>query len=491
MSRRSDHQILPAQRLPNLLRPERIDGHAKMPCQENDFKICNPATPQFDPGQDVSRNIPALDLESGYQFALGESPLIAQAPNLWSNDVAQFLHCGGFDTPKIAVMQTCFVSDTTQPRRETPYLMHEDLPHWRCCFESLTKTFDAFTGLGRTWMHRPAGANQHRMAPMTLTITSKLGFTLAAVLALIVLPARAALDNFGSGVNAFAIDFVIVGNAGNSNDAGAGGGLYSLPYGGVSYTYRMGVTEVSQDWITKATNLGLTNVTAGAWTGNQPAANITWYEAAAFVNFLNTSTGHQAAYNLNGSATALTLWTSGQAWQAGGENLYRHKDAYYFLPNENEWYKTAFHQNDGLTANYWDYATGSNTIPAAVVSGTSSETAVYNGISPANVATAGGLSAYGTMGQDGNIGEFTESAHDGINDSGSENRTVFSSDFAGSAANLRPTTANWDAWDPASQGNANGFRVASVVPEPSSVLLVFGSGLIFTLKRRRALPARE
>ena len=72
-------------------------------------------------------------------------------------------------------------------------------------------------------------------------------------------------DNFGSGSNAFTIDFVNIGNAGNGNDLGAGGGSYSSPYGHVAYTYRMGVTEVAQDWITKATNLGMTNVTAGAW----------------------------------------------------------------------------------------------------------------------------------------------------------------------------------------------------------------------------------
>jgi predicted dienelactone hydrolase len=95
-------------------------------------------------------------------------------------------------------------------------------------------------------------------------------------------------DAFGSGANSFGIDFVTIGNAGNAQDSGAGGGQYSAPFGAVGYTYRMGVTEVAQDWITKATSAGLTNVTAGAWGGNQPAANVTWYEAAAFVNWPKT-----------------------------------------------------------------------------------------------------------------------------------------------------------------------------------------------------------
>jgi hypothetical protein len=226
--------------------------------------------------------------------------------------------------------------------------------------------------------------------------------TLAAcALALTATNSTLRADTFGTTGNEFTLDFVNIGNPGNANDAGAGGGIYSSPYGGVPYTYRMGTYEISQDAITKATASGLANVTAGAWTGSQPAANMTWYETAAFVNFLNTSTGHQAAYQLDAGVTTLTLWSSAQAWQAGGENLYRHKDAYYFLPSEDEWYKAAFHQNDGVTANYWDYATGSNTVPTAVASGTGAGTAVYDAVtsSPTAVDSNGGLSPYGTRGQ--------------------------------------------------------------------------------------------
>ena len=63
-----------------------------------------------------------------------------------------------------------------------------------------------------------------------------------------------------------------IGNADNADDAGAEGGSYSSSDGGVSYGSRMGTYEISQDAITKATNLGMTNGTAGAWAGGQPAA---------------------------------------------------------------------------------------------------------------------------------------------------------------------------------------------------------------------------
>lgn len=293
-------------------------------------------------------------------------------------------------------------------------------------------------------------------------------------------------DTFGSGVNEFTIDFVDVGNAGNANDAGAGGGLYSSPYGGVGYDYRMGTYEISQDMITKATALGMANVTAGAHLGNRPAANISWYEAAEFVNWLNTSQGHQAAYNL--TFWGLTLWGAGDQASTGvrsGTNAYRHKDAYYFLPSEDEWYKAAYHQNDGVTANYWDYATGSNMAPTPVASGTTAGTAVYYGNSdPADINLAGGLSSYGTMGQNGNVSEWNESAFDGTNDSSFKNHGFRGGFWFFGEFDQRPSSRYSSS--PSHEEIYVGFRVASV-PEPSAALLMMmGLGVGALLLRRRA-----
>ena len=305
----------------------------------------------------------------------------------------------------------------------------------------------------------------------------------AAVLCAFLVPTARA-DSFGSGGDAFTIDFVNIGNAGNANDAGAGGGSYSSSYGGVSYGYRMGTYEIAQDAITKATASGVLNLGGGAWSATQSAASMTWFQAAAFVNYLNTSTGRPAAYQLDLGNTTLTLWSSGQAWQAGGENLYRHKDAYYFLPNENEWYKAAYHQNTGVNADYWDYATGSNTAPTAVASGTTAGTAVYADAtsSPAAVNNAGGLSAYGTMGQNGNVYEWAESAYDGINNSSSENREIRGGSWNSTKFLLRSSFRSHDA--PPTSINIIGFRVASV-PEPSSTVLMISAGLLALARRRR------
>jgi len=292
-------------------------------------------------------------------------------------------------------------------------------------------------------------------------------------------------DTFGSGANTFTIDFVTVGNAGNANDAGAGGGSHFSDHGGVNYSYRMGVYDISQNDITKATNLGMTNVAAGFFTGDQPASDISWYEAAAFVNWLNTSKGYQSAYNLSFSGSwSMTLWGASDQATTGvdsGTNPYRHKNAYYFLPSEDEWYKAAYHKNDGVTANYWDYATGSNTAPTAVASGTAAGTAVYDQSVPADVTLAGGLSPYGTMGQSGNIYNWAESAGDGSNNVNTENRVNRGGGFNSSVNALLP----WNRYanPPADEVGNIGFRVASV-PEPSAVALILLAGGAWLLRRR-------
>jgi formylglycine-generating enzyme required for sulfatase activity len=308
---------------------------------------------------------------------------------------------------------------------------------------------------------------------------------LAAFAGAVALAITAHADTFGSGANAFTIDLVTVGNPGNANDGPAGGGLYFSPYGAVSYAWRMGVTEVAQEWINKAKNLGLTNVGSGAWTGTQPAANVTWYEAAAFVNWLNTSTGHQAAYDLTFSGTwSMALWTGAEAWQLGGENLFRHKDAFYFLPSEYEWYKAAFHKNDGVTGNYWDYATQGDAVPTAIGSGTGMGTNVYQGgiSGPASVYENGGLSAYGTRGQGGNVWEWTESTADGTNNSPTKTRVRRGGGWNDPELAMRSTSRS--ELPPTVSGTNIGFRIASV-PEPGSALLLVAAGFPLLLRRRR------
>jgi formylglycine-generating enzyme required for sulfatase activity len=283
---------------------------------------------------------------------------------------------------------------------------------------------------------------------------------------------------FGSGADQFQMDFVTIGNPGNVADMTGS----PDPAGRVDYNYNIGKYEVSRDMIEKANAAGGLGITLhdmssyGANGINRPATGITWNEAARFVNWLNTSQGYQAAYNFTTSWVNdnITLWGAGQY---SGSNQFRHKDAIYVLPSMDEWYKAAYGSPGGT---WYDYATGSDSAPQAVASGTSG--AVYNGQSgPADITNAGGLSEWGTMAQNGNVLEWNESAFDGSNDDPSESRELRGGSWLNNSGVLGASNRYVDV-PPLGYLNL-GFRVASV-PEPSSGLLVL-LGLSAVLRRRR------
>lgn len=120
-----------------------------------------------------------------------------------------------------------------------------------------------------------------------------------------------------------------------------------------------------------------------------------------------------------------------------------------------------------MTANYWDYATGSNVAPTAVASGTEPGTVVYDqpeAQGPAEVDATGGLSPYGTRGQTGNLGEMKESAFDGVNNFPTESRVR-----GGGRWNFDVSQLNSSfrvQHDLPTSRTGIGFRVASL-PEPS------------------------
>ena len=288
-------------------------------------------------------------------------------------------------------------------------------------------------------------------------------------------------DTFGSGANQFDIDFTTIGNAGNAAD--------TTGYGSVGYTYRIGTYGISQNQINAATASGLVYVTAGAWSGDLPAAYTNWYEAAAFVNWLNISKGFQPAYNLswNGSAWNMNLWSVSD----GGynlNNLFRNSMAKYVLPSENEFYKAAYGKNDG--SGYYAYSTGSDSAPIADASGTSAGTAVYGQQSPASVYQTGGLSSYGTMGQLGNEEQWMESAFDGVNDSVTDNRSIRSGYWGTGLGSLEPSYRYSSSADD-DHGSGLSFRVASVeaIPEPSiyALMSIGLSGLMMVQRRKNTV----
>ena len=314
-----------------------------------------------------------------------------------------------------------------------------------------------------------------------------------ATVASMAAPSCAAVVSFGTGSNQFTMEFVTIGNPGNTADTTGN----PNPAGAVGYTYGIGKFEVSEDMITKynanfgtANNLVITQDNRGT---AKPATRVSWNEAARFVNWLNTSTGNQAAYkfttsDVNGN---IALWQSGDAGY-DVNNQYRNSLAKYFLPSYNEWYKAAYY--DPNTSAYYDYTTGSDSAPTAVASGTGTgangnNEAVYGGqTGPADVTQAGGFSPYGVMGLGGNVFEWEESSFNLLNSSGSSSRGFRGGDWVGNSSDTQSSARG--NYSPSNELNDVGFRVASlssdaVVPEPSMMVIgmVFGLGGLAAKRR--------
>jgi len=278
----------------------------------------------------------------------------------------------------------------------------------------------------------------------------------------------AEMISFGSGSNAFNMDFTTIGSPGNVADTTGN----PNPAGAVSYTYQMGTYEVSEDMITKfnaSQSLQITKDTRGV---NMPATNVSWNEGARFVNWLNTSTGGVAAYKFttNGVNDNIALWSPSDAGY-NPANLFRNSLATYVLPSSDEWYKAAYY--DPSSSTYFDFPNGSNTAPTAVSSGTAANTAVYLQAGPADITLAGGLSPFGIMGLGGNVWEWQETELDLNNDSVLSRRVIRGGPFSGNF-NFLSSSTRFDNV-PTHEQFRIGFRVASLsvtaVPEPGSLLL--------------------
>jgi hypothetical protein len=271
----------------------------------------------------------------------------------------------------------------------------------------------------------------------------------------------AAADTFGSGANTFDIEFVTIGDPGNAPDTGG-------PWisGDVDYTYRIGKFEISEGMVDKANTLGGLGLTHYGSGENKPATYISWFEAAIFVNWLNTDSGSTPAYKFDGDGN-FQLWTPGDAGY-NPSNLFRNSQATYFLPSEDEWYKAAYYDpsaNDN-TGGYWDYPTGSDSVPDGIdFFGDMIFDAVFDdggfNLQPNDITDVGTLSPYGTAGQGGNVWELQETEFDLVNDSVNADRGDRGGAWDNVVENMLPPERN--GVSPGDEGRSRvGFRVASI-----------------------------
>lgn len=220
---------------------------------------------------------------------------------------------------------------------------------------------------------------------------------------------------FGSGSNQFSIDFATIGSPGNAADPT---GFPAPPQstGTVDYTYYMSRFEISEGMIAKYNaSYGVANnapITYISRTAEKAVTGISWNDAARFVNWLNLLVGSPVAYRFQGTDIDISRWSRRDTPDDFDiNNPYRSKRAIFALPTTNEWYKAAYYSPS--TGGYYNYGTGTDETPTAILSGTGTNTAVYNNSQPAGpaaITNAGSVNEYGIMAMSGNVHEWMESA---------------------------------------------------------------------------------
>lgn len=315
------------------------------------------------------------------------------------------------------------------------------------------------------------------------------------------------------------VETVPVGNVGNSGDSrflNAGGPTI----GSVNYEYRISKFEVTARQYTAFLNAvaaddphGLYNPSMGSTTAETAGANIqrsgqpgsytysvpedwadrpvnyvSWGDAARFANWLQNgqptgpqtlSTTEDGAYYLNGATTIPELMA-----------ITRRPTAAWAIPTESEWYKAAYHKNNGLGNNYWNYPTANDSIPSNVLgtpfdpgnNATYSNPGMTIG-SPYYRTIVGSHenseSSYGTYDQGGNVWEWNESVFFSLN------RGIRGGSYLSINSDLYAAFRNWAR--PTTETHFIGFRLVGI-PEPSTAGLLIAVA-VFTRRRRRP-PAR-
>ncbi len=217
---------------------------------------------------------------------------------------------------------------------------------------------------------------------------------------------------------------------------------------------------------------------------NKPATYVTWFHALRFTNWLhnNQPEGDQDGDTTENGAYDLAL----------GALTERKPDARFFLPSEDEWYKAAYYKGDGADTGYWEFPTKSDVVPSSEApAGSAGDAGSANYYdegfavgSPEYTANVGSYSfsesPYGTYDQGGNVWEWNESPMP------FDSRGLRGGSYLSLVQDLQ--SSNRVNAEPFVDYHNVGFRVAAVVPEPASLVMLLCAAMSLTLwqwRRRR------
>jgi len=297
----------------------------------------------------------------------------------------------------------------------------------------------------------------------------------------------------GSIVNAGIIEWVTVGDPGNTADtAPAGFGAVAASFQIMKYeftnqqytdfltsvaatdTYSLYNTNMGSNargGISRSGSSGSYSYSAKTNMGDKPVNYVSWFDAARVSNWLmngalSSSSTETGAYTLvNGQTTG-----TAPAVNPG---------ATFYVPTEDQWYKAAYYKGGGTNSGYWNDATQSDSAPTAVTAGSTgigsagstgnfanyNDTAVWNSQNGnvTTVGTNGGASGYGAFDMSGNVYEWND-----LTGAAGSSRGLRGGLWYGNAYSV--SSSGDSSNDPSNEDDGIGFRLASpvAVPEPST-----------------------
>jgi hypothetical protein len=156
----------------------------------------------------------------------------------------------------------------------------------------------------------------------------------------------------------------------------------------------------------------------------------------------------------------------------GWKTSFREPDATWVIPSEDEWYKAAYHKNDGVTGNYWSFPTrADNGVSNELVDPDPGNNATFSAvdvhtIGPPYYRTEAGAhensaSPYGTFDQGGNLQEFTEAVPE------SDIRRIRGGSWLWGRSYMSASDVD-DVMHSSDQLDDIGFRMAMLAPDPLS-----------------------
>jgi formylglycine-generating enzyme required for sulfatase activity len=301
---------------------------------------------------------------------------------------------------------------------------------------------------------------------------------------------------------AITIDWVTVGDPGNPPNRNG--------QGDVPYVYRIGkyVVTVNQyvEFLNQkdptGTNVlglydpGMSDATFGgisfiavaadghkyeamAGRGTHPVNYVSFFDAARFANWLNNGQGdgdtEDGAYTLLG----------GTPIPSNSMEVTRNSAAQVFIPSQDEWIK-AGHFLPGANI-YFEYPTSTNTPPVSSAPTNVINRANFLPNGPGNLtdvgAYTGTTSHYGAYDMAGNVIQWTDTC-EGCSPDPFPKRSVKGMAFAETDVAL-VSLSLFRAGNATGSHQTGGFRVASMIPEPSTgTLALVTCGLMWWLRRR-------